>query len=213
MNTNVYIDGYNLYYGSIKRKYQECKWLNLAKFSESLANNIFENPKINLIRYFTAKAKSPYWDKGLHKRQAYFLRALSSLPNIKIHYGFFSIQEKLFYLVDGFETNRRKVLVRKPEEKGSDVNLASYLLLDAFMNNYNQALIISGDGDLAEPIKIVKNNFGKNIFVWNPASHNRLLKSVASDYKCGIAKEHFEKSLFNDSLEDERGMFHKPKSW
>ncbi len=40
--------------------------------------------------------------------------------------------------------------VVKVEEKGSDVNIASYLLLDGFRNDYEVAVIISNDSDLVE---------------------------------------------------------------
>ncbi len=46
----------------------------------------------------------------------------------------------------------RTVEVVKTEEKGSDVNLATYLLLDAFRRRCDSAVVISNDSDLAEPI-------------------------------------------------------------
>ena len=46
----------------------------------------------------------------------------------------------------------RPVRVMKTEEKGSDVNLATYLLVDAFEDRFDVAVIISNDSDLKEPI-------------------------------------------------------------
>jgi hypothetical protein len=47
------------------------------------------------------------------------------------------------------------VKVLKVEEKGSDVNLACHLLLDAFQGNFDVAAVLSNDSDLVEPIRIV----------------------------------------------------------
>ena len=38
-----------------------------------------------------------------------------------------------------------------PEEKGSDVNLASHLLVDGFTGKYEVAVVVSNDADLLEP--------------------------------------------------------------
>lgn len=48
--------------------------------------------------------------------------------------------------VDG----RGHVEVLKSEEKGSDVNLATYLLVDCYRSDCDVAVIVSNDSDLAE---------------------------------------------------------------
>jgi len=55
------------------------------------------------------------------------------------------------------------VWVQKAEEKGSDVNLASHLVRDAFMNLFDVAVVVTNDTDLIEPIKIVRDDVGKAI--------------------------------------------------
>ena len=50
-------------------------------------------------------------------------------------------------------TGPKTVQVMKSEEKGSDVNLATYLLVDAFDDDYEAAVVVSNDSDLAEPIR------------------------------------------------------------
>jgi len=46
--------------------------------------------------------------------------------------------------------------VFKTEEKGSDVNLATHLLLDGFQDRYAAAIVITGDSDLVTPIKMAR---------------------------------------------------------
>ncbi|HDH03569.1 MAG TPA: NYN domain-containing protein [Actinobacteria bacterium] len=50
----------------------------------------------------------------------------------------------------------RTVEVLKTEEKGSDVNLATYLLLDAFKKRCDTAVVMTNDSDLAEPVRIAR---------------------------------------------------------
>ena len=42
----------------------------------------------------------------------------------------------------------------KTEEKGSDVNLASHLLLDGFQQTRDTVVVFSNDSDLRVPIRI-----------------------------------------------------------
>lgn len=96
-------------------------------------------------------------------RQQVYLDALQTVPEISIHMGSFLTSEKFAGLVKPPEFRPRATLpqpwpdvvkVLKVEEKGSDVNLASHLLLDAFQNNFDVAAILSNDSDLVEPMRI-----------------------------------------------------------
>jgi len=50
------------------------------------------------------------------------------------------------------------VQVWKNEEKGSDVNLAVHLLNDAWKNEYDCAVVVSNDSDLAESMRLAKQH-------------------------------------------------------
>lgn len=50
------------------------------------------------------------------------------------------------------------------EEKGSDVNLAVHLLNDAWHDRFECGVVISNDSDLAEAIKLTREN-GKKVGV------------------------------------------------
>ena len=54
------------------------------------------------------------------------------------------------------------------EEKGSDVNLAAHLLNDAWKGAFDQAVVISNDTDLVEPIRMVTVERGKTVYVVCP---------------------------------------------
>src|SRR5205823_6322546 len=60
------------------------------------------------------------------------------------------------------------VRVIKTEEKGSDVNLATHLLIDGVDDSYELAVVLSNDSDLLEPIRVVTQRLGKPVGILNP---------------------------------------------
>jgi len=104
--------------------------------------------------------------------------------------------------------------VIKTEEKGSDVNIASHLINDGHKRRYDAAILISNDSDLAEPIKIVRNELKFPVGVLNPIpdkpSHE--LRKYATFVK-PIRKGVLSASQFPPILQDSIGTFYKPPSW
>ncbi len=58
--------------------------------------------------------------------------------------------------------------VHTMEEKGSDVNLASHLLNDAWKGAFDAAVVMSNDTDLVTPIRMVTTERGKPVIVVCP---------------------------------------------
>ena len=83
--TNVYIDGFNLYYGALKGS--RYKWLDL----EALCRQLLPKDSIHRIRYFTAKVTARPADPQLPVRQQTYLRALATLPSVSVHLGVFYV--------------------------------------------------------------------------------------------------------------------------
>jgi hypothetical protein len=57
------------------------------------------------------------------------------------------------------------IKVRLYEEKGSDVSIATYLLIDGFRQSFQKAIVIPNDSDLAEPIWIVHDELMLEVIV------------------------------------------------
>jgi uncharacterized LabA/DUF88 family protein len=108
----------------------------------------------------------------------------------------------------------RTVEVIKTEEKGSDVNLATYLLLDAFNDDYDTAVVISNDSDLVHPIEVVIHDVGKPVGVINPQRMTKSwsLQNAAVFYR-GIRESALRESQFPETLADDNGTIHKPAAW
>src|ERR1700742_386641 len=110
---NVYIDGFNLYYGALKKT--PYKWLDLAALSQAM----LPTDTVQEINYFTARVSSrPYNPTAAHD-QGLYIRALKTLPKLHHKDGQFTTHSGPMY-----PTNvdpPQKVWVDKTEEKGSDV--------------------------------------------------------------------------------------------
>src|SRR5258706_12911595 len=151
LRTHVYIGGFNLYYGAVRGT--PYKWLDLSK----RCNLLLAKHSIFKIRYFTARIKSRPHDPDAPTRQQVYLRALNTIPNLTIHLGQFLTHP--VWMPDATSTSNPPKMLRvlKTEEKGSDVNLATYLLLDGFQNAYDTAVLVTNDSDLLEPLRVVRN--------------------------------------------------------
>ena len=207
MLTNFYIDGFNLYKGSLQGT--PYKWLDFL----TLFNLLLPDCRVNRIRYFAALVNSPPYDPQKGQRQQTYLRAFSTIPNLSVHLGYFQTHTRKMPLAHPRSGQSRMVDVLRTEEKGTDVNLASYMLLDAFRNDYEQAVVVSNDADLLTPIKIVQDEFGLSVGVLNPQKKpSRALKDAADFYR-QIRQGPISASQFPDTLTDATGAFHKPPRW
>ena len=52
MRANVYVDGFNLYYSALRRRFPDCKWLDVR----ALAETLFPNDEIARVLYFSARS-------------------------------------------------------------------------------------------------------------------------------------------------------------
>jgi hypothetical protein len=171
----VYIDGFNLYYGLLKPN-PAVKWLDLKALGSAL------RPDCDVrVRYFTARVR-PVPDPESQSRQRLYLRAVETLlPDVTIHYGRFTAHEVRMAYVAPIIPMVKTALVWKTEEKGSDVNLATYLLLDGHDELYDEAIVVSGDSDLVEPIREANKRFAP-VHVLNPRDLHSDLAGAASTY-------------------------------
>ncbi|HXT37155.1 MAG TPA: NYN domain-containing protein [Chloroflexota bacterium] len=100
----------------------------------------------------------------------------------------------------------------KTEEKGSDVNIATYLLVDAYEGEYDAAVIVSDDSDLAEPIRVVHHKLHRHVTVLSPRGRAYELKQAATRFR-QIDPGVLAQSQFPLTLRDARGTLHKPLGW
>lgn len=202
----AYVDGYNLYHRRLDGT--PYKWLNLRLLAEYL----MPNDTVLGVRYFTTRAQPRDGDQQQPERQQAYLRALETLgPSYSVEFGLFRERKKRLKRVD---PPNDWVWVFKTEEKGSDVNLASRLLLDGFRNEFDTALVISNDADLKAPINLVRAEFSKTVVVAIPGTAKQIKKSaLPADRFERILKDCLKACQFPDQLQDSVGTITKPASW
>lgn len=214
----IYVDGFNLYYGCLKgSKY---KWLDLGKLSKSLLDE--SNYDIVKIKYFTARIIDED-GTGTATRQGYYLKALGSIQNLEIYYGKFKKREKsvkvippLKVVIENPMTRaqdvREKTIIKgiSYEEKGTDVNLASHLMIDLYENAYDVAMVISNDSDYLFSFSHVREK-GKGLFIINTklgSLPQHELKHLSLGSK-KLTEEKLKNSQFSETVNDVR----IPKQW
>lgn len=236
VRTGIYVDALNFYYGALKGGPD--KWLDLEAFSKRL----LPHDNIVCIRYFTAIVNSRPDDPRIPVRQETYLRALATLQTVSIHRGRFTTRVRTKVLADAFEhfgslfsphfrpqflfslmwkdkvyrrtdtTTRVRVVVE--EEKGSDVNLAAYLVNDAARKNIDKALVISNDSDLTDAIALARN-FDIQVGILNPHSGatSKHLRTAAS-FQLPFRRSILADSQFPVTVLDQRNReIHKPREW
>jgi len=206
--TNVYIDGFNLYYVCLRKT--SYKWLDVHK----LAQLTLPGDTINQIKYFTARVSDRPNDPGVANRQDMYLRALKTLPNVTIIEGHFRSDVVKMRLETPLADGTTSLPVIKTEEKGSDVNIAVHLLHDAHLKRYEQGIVISNDSDLAEAIRLARVELKIKIGVFNPKPQrcNKDLR-IAASFHSHLVEENLMNSQFPSQLTDAIGAIHKPSSW
>lgn len=173
---NAYVDGFSLYKGSLETR-PHLKWLDLPKFCAS------RRPDFELgdLYFFTSPVKKRYLGDLANERQITYLRVLRD-QGVKIIPGQFRkdlgwmrlashqrsevlvprlpsllglMQHSLNRVAGLAKPDLPQAQVWKYGEKGSDVNLAPYLLKDAFLFNSKAALVVTADSDFATPFQML----------------------------------------------------------
>lgn len=156
----IYIDGSNLYF-SIKKTF------NCKVDIEKLCRKIVGNNELVKINFYIAPIEQ-FSNPKMYAKQQSFFEKLKKIEKLSIIFGRLEKRKKdgkIYYV-----------------EKASDVNLALDLALDAEREMYDEAYLISNDGDFSGAVSSAIN-FGKKaiyVAIGNKKSISHHLKKVAS---------------------------------
>ncbi|MCY7401354.1 MAG: NYN domain-containing protein [Nocardioides sp.] len=212
---SVYVDGLNLYRRLLAGR-PELKWLDI----EALAEHLLPEYDIVRVRYFTAVIKAlPGADATSPQRQQAYLRALRSLPRTSVELGKFRIDPRVMRVhpteweADG---SPRRVRVKKTEEKGSDVALASRLLVDAMHGDSDLYAVLTNDSDLVMPLRLVRDDLKRQVGLLSPLQPKRAsneLKQTNPSLHRQVTLEAVAACQLPDDLRDDAGTIHRPPKW
>ena len=207
MRTFIYVDGFNLYYRSLRRS--PYKWLDLACLFREILQ---PHHDILKIKYFTALVSSRSSNRLKPQRQTAYLRALRAhCSEVEVFLGHFLTHPIRAPLANP-PNGPKFVEVMKTEEKGSDVNLAVHLLNDAWLSVFDSAIVVTNDSDISEAMRLVKQQTTKQLGLLTPGTRHpsqQLLKHA--DFHRHIRKNALEKSQLPLSIPGTN--ITKPDSW
>jgi uncharacterized LabA/DUF88 family protein len=196
----VYVDGFNLYFGMMEAGYDSMRWLDL----KTLVGRLLKpNQRLEEVKYFTSRVSN---NPDKQKRQTTYLEALES-TGVKLFYG--------NYQSDSVECKRCGNIWASFNEKMTDVNIATQMLIDAYGDKYDMAMLISGDSDLVPPMKAVHELFNKKrVFVaFPPKRHNQSVALVAKG-SMTIGRKKIKDSQFSEEVTKSNGyILKKPTDW
>ena len=200
----TYIDGFNLYFGIKEKQWDRYLWLNLQTLGQQLLN-----PAQQLVRtkYFTSRVSGTPRDPDKPRRQNIYLEALQTLPDLDIFYGHYLPKH-----VQCFSCGAKWV---SHEEKMTDVNIAVAMMLDAYDNLFDTAILISGDSDLRAPVAELRKRFPAKKFIigFPPARSSVVLQNTATA-SFTIGRKKLADSQFTTEVVKRDGYrLQQPLSW
>lgn len=221
MRASVYVDGFNLYYGAVQGTH--LKWLDVVE----LARRLLPRDSIERVRYFTALVSDTPTDQTQSVRQQTFIRALETRPEIAVTYGSFLTSVKRMplaparpedghvqQLVSRTPGGPTTALVTRTEEKGSDVNLATMLVADAYRGMFEVAAVLSTDSDLALPIQLIREELGLPVGVLFPKGRYSVELARVGAFRRTFDQRLLRQCQLPESLVDSTGRtIRKPRGW
>jgi uncharacterized LabA/DUF88 family protein len=200
----AYVDGFNLYYGLREQGWRRFYWLNIRRLIEGLLK---PNQRLISTKYFTSLVSSTPSDPDKNRRQVAYLDALRTIPDFRIIYG--------HYLHNTQKCRNCGATWVVSDEKMTDVNIATEMMVDAFQDSLDTAIVVSADSDLSGPIEAVRRLFpAKRVVVFFPPgrSSKRLIQVAHGFVK--IPRNKLAQSQFPEQVKAPAGVvIHRPPTW
>lgn len=243
MRIGAYVDAFNLYYGArhlCGRGSAGWRWLDVRRLVEAVhaRSGHWPGATVEKVVYCTARVSGRINPAGQREQDTYLKALVGHGAVDHIEYGTYVARTKRSLLAEQDSHGRPVVVTSWPpvivkdgqnadvpdarflvqtqniEEKGSDVNVATHLLLDAAGGQIDAALVISNDSDLRLPIHRVRDMIPA-------ATVNPTSRPCAGDLR-GVtdsgAGNHWWAQLTTGDLYSAQmpgavGPYHRPAEW
>lgn len=240
----MYIDGYNLYYGARRQlgKRPGWRWLDIRSLVTALvdAQRAWSGSAVTRIVYCTARVDQGSNPTGHAEQDAYLkaLRAVTSVDHIEFGKYVTGVRARPL-ATKGPSPGGRPTVVTSDwpvmvqstlgtpvpdavflvstlhqEEKGSDVNVASHLLMDVFEHTIDAAVVVSNDSDLKLPVHVARERVPVGHV--NPAG-GLFAGDLTGNPNEGAGRHWWRKlrpaDYLSHQLPDPAGKYRRPQDW
>ncbi len=219
MRTIVYVDGYNLYYGLLRKS--PYKWLDLYTLFQN--HVLSSSTEVIEVRYYTAPVKKDMSDDPESpRRQRIYLQALKKMPPCKVCIieGSIESSKPRRRLVETIpeRPDLTKVRVWQFSEKKTDVNLATDMLTAALTNACEQIVLCSNDSDLEGALAAICRHTDIQIGLVAPIpsdDHRKITTDLKkfSHWSKKLSVVHLENSQLPDVIPRQTKPIKKPQGW
>ena len=230
LRTRVYIDGYNLYYGCLKRSLH--KWLDPRALVECILPAIlyeqdgvpvryrFQTPS---IKYFTAPILEAFAKSDDSTAcQSHYHTALEGRlqGELQIIKGYHDARRARAHRWEEGKIAREcdKVDIWKLEEKQSDVALALHAYSDAIRAEVDQIIVLTNDTDFAPAMRMIREHTSVVIGLIAPIRRGRGTVNAGIEKHAHWTRKHildeeFACSQLPHMVRCKSGVIHKPITW
>jgi 6-hydroxy-3-succinoylpyridine 3-monooxygenase len=228
--TRIYIDGYNFYYGCLKRSHD--KWLNpLALIDDVIRKSFSSNDGLPrpyrlaplALKFFTAPilSKLTKADDSLACQTAYHQALSGHLGDaLQIVKGYYDLRPaRAHQVVEGVEIPDSPLVdIWKVEEKQSDVSLALHAYRDVVKGEIGHAVIVSNDTDMEPCFQMIKDEGRATLGLVVPTRHhqrapNNDLSKLADWTRSSILDSEFAAAHLPNMVKWNDKAVHRPLSW
>jgi uncharacterized LabA/DUF88 family protein len=194
-----YIDGFNLYHAIDELRQDHLKWVNYWKLAEQFIDPT--QHRLEAVNYFSAFAT---WLPEPYRRHRELVAALVSVGVTPVMGKFYDKPRECRKCGHQWTAH---------EEKSTDVNIAVSMVVDAFEDRYDRAMLVTRDSDLAPAVRIVSAKFpAKKVVVVSPPClrhSGELVNALPSAHRSRLLKTikvvHLERCLFPAEVKDATG--------
>jgi len=163
-----------------------------------------EHQTLECTKYFTSRVMD---NPKKQERQNVFLDALKTLSDFEILYG--------KYIINKRTCKNCQSVMNIPNEKMTDVNIATEMLTDVFQDRCDTVMLISADSDLKGPLTTIRNLFpDKRIIVaFPPKRRSWDLQNISHGF-ISIGENEIRNSQFSDEVVTMKGyILRRPNEW
>ncbi len=202
---SFFIDGFNFFHAvddlvPTDSDFQKLKWTDYVALGREFLPRGCDLTK---VYYFTAYAD---WDPGKRKRHNELVRANRRDPLFEVVLGKFKQRDRTCFKCQRVMTGH--------EEKQTDVNIAIELLAGAVNDEYDTAMIVTGDNDITPAVRKVKLLYpAKRVGILLPPNRRAKDLTGAADYHIKMFKDKMMNCILPDPVEVAGKMFVCPPKW